>query len=110
MRRLTAPILVFEAIILGLAVPVAIAIDDANPAVVGTGAGVLIVILFALSGMLKHRWAYVAGSALQLIMIATGVVVSAMYFLGALFALLWATAIWLGNREYEQPEKPGTLE
>ena len=38
------------------------------------------------------------GSLLQVFVIAAGVVVPAMYFLGAVFAALWATGIWLGYR------------
>ncbi|HEY5984977.1 MAG TPA: DUF4233 domain-containing protein [Streptosporangiaceae bacterium] len=39
-----------------------------------------------------------AGSVLQAAVIATGVVVPVMYALGAIFAGLWGTAIWLGRR------------
>jgi len=35
--------------------------------------------------------------------IATGVVVPAMFVLGAVFAALWAVAIWLGLRYREAP-------
>jgi hypothetical protein len=34
--------------------------------------------------------------------IATGIVVPAMYALGAIFGALWLTAIWLGRR-YQVP-------
>ena len=33
----------------------------------------------------------------------TSVVVPAMYFLGAVFALLWGTGIWLGRRFGQVP-------
>jgi ABC-type transporter Mla maintaining outer membrane lipid asymmetry ATPase subunit MlaF len=49
-----------------------------------------------------QRWALVAGSLLQAAVIATGVVVPVMYGLGAIFAALWATAIWLARR-YQVP-------
>jgi hypothetical protein len=35
--------------------------------------------------------------------IAAGTLVPAMYALGGLFAVLWATAIWLGHRYREVP-------
>jgi hypothetical protein len=38
------------------------------------------------------------GSLLQVLVLAAGAVVPAMYFLGAVFALLWGTGIWLGRR------------
>ena len=39
---------------------------------------------------------------LQVAVIATGIVVPAMYGLGAIFGALWLTAIWLGRR-YQVP-------
>ncbi len=39
---------------------------------------------------------------LQVAVIATGVVVPAMYGLGVIFGALWLTAIWLGRR-YQVP-------
>ena len=48
-------------------------------------------------------WALVVGSLLQATVIAAGVVVPAMFVLGAVFAGLWAVAIWLGLRYREAP-------
>ena len=48
-----------------------------------------------------QRWALAAGSLLQVAVIATGLVVPAMFVLGAVFAVLWAAAIWLGLRYRE---------
>jgi hypothetical protein len=48
-------------------------------------------------------WALAVGSVLQLGIIAAGLVVPAMYALGAVFAALWAVAIWLGLRYREAP-------
>lgn len=100
MRRLAAPILVFEAVVLGLALPVAISVVGADPLVTSIGAGVLIAIALALTALLRYRWAYIVGSVLQVLIIACGAVVSVMYLLGALFAMLWVVALWLGRRTY----------
>ena len=51
-----------------------------------------------LAGLLRRRWAILAGSVLQVLIIGTGVVVPTMFFLGALFAGLWFLAIFLGRR------------
>lgn len=99
MGRLTAPILVMEAIVLLLAVPVGVVVEGADPRVAGTGAGVLILAAVVVAGMLRrHRWAYVAGTVVQVFVIASGVVVTTMFVLGAIFAGLWGTAIWLEGR------------
>ena len=46
-----------------------------------------------------------AGSALQVLVIAAGVIVPVMYALGAIFAGLWVLAIWMGRR-YEPAPGP----
>ena len=101
MRRLASSVLVFEALIVVFALLVALAVQDADPAIASAGAGVLVVGAIVITGLLRYRWAYVAGSVLQVLMIASGVLVPVMYFLGALFAALWIAAIWLGSRVNE---------
>ncbi len=101
MRRLLASVLVFEAIVIGLAIPVAITIVHTSPRTAGIAGGVLAVAAVALAGVAGRpgaRWALVAGTVLQAVMIAAGAVVPVMYALGAIFAALWLTAIWLGRR------------
>lgn len=101
MRRLASTVLIFEALVVVFAVPVAIRLEGADPVVVGTGAGVLVASAAVITGLLRYRWAYIAGSAWQLPLIASGAVVSAMYVLGVIFAALWVAAVWLGSRTYE---------
>jgi Protein of unknown function (DUF4233) len=80
MRRLCATVLIFEAIIIGLAIPVAVKIGhvaagSAGPAGGGL-AGAAIVVAVAISvrstGPAGLRFALVAGSVLQLLMIVPG--------------------------------------
>jgi len=59
------------------------------------------VLLAAVVGRPGQGWALAAGSVLQLAVIAAGVVVPAMFALGAIFAALWVIAIWLGHRYRE---------
>ena len=105
MRRLCATVLIFEVVVIGLAIPVAITIAHARPAVAGVTGGVLAVAALVIAGLVGRPgqgWALVAGTVLQVAVIATGVVVPAMYALGAIFGALWLTAIWLGRR-YQVP-------
>ena len=46
----------------------------------------------------RMPWALVAGSVLQLLVIAAGVMVPVMYVLGVIFAGFWILAIWMGRR------------
>jgi Protein of unknown function (DUF4233) len=106
MRRLCATVLVFEAIVIGLAIPVAITIEHEPHTAAGVAGGVLAavaVLLAAVVGRPGQGWALAAGSLLQVAVIAVGVVVPAMFVLGAVFAALWAVAIWLGLRYREVP-------
>jgi hypothetical protein len=100
MKRLCATVLIFEAIVIGLAIPVAVHIEHLTPhAAVLTGviAAAAAVVLAALARRLL-RVTLVAGSLLQVFVIAAGAIVPAMFFLGGIFAALWAVGIWLGYR------------
>jgi hypothetical protein len=111
-RRLCATVLIFEAIVIGLAIPVAIKIEHMTPGAAGptggalAGAAVLIAIAVSMrsAGAPVLRIALVAGSILQVLMIASGAVVTVMYGLGVIFAALWTIAILLGHSaERAQP-------
>jgi hypothetical protein len=56
---------------------------------------VLAVALFVAAGIQKRRAGLILGSALQVAVIATGLMVAAMYFLGLLFAGVWAYLLWV---------------
>ena len=105
MRRLCATVLIFEVVVIGLAIPVAITIAHARPVAAGVTGGVLAaaaLVIACLVGRPGQGWTLVAGTVLQVAVIATGVVVPAMDALGAIFGALWLTAIWLGRR-YQVP-------
>lgn len=105
MRRLCTTVLVMEAIILGLAIPVATALEHVNRGLAGGVGGGLALAALLLCGFVGRPgmgWALVAGSVLQVLVIAFGVVVPAMYVLGVIFAALWATSIWLARKVERQ--------
>ena len=55
--------------------------------------------------MLRAEWAYVAGCVVQVAAIGLGFVVPLMFVLGAIFALLWGRAYFLGRKiERERAE------
>jgi hypothetical protein len=110
MRQLCGTVLIMEAIILGLAIPVAIVLEHANRPLAGGIGGALALCALLLSGVVgrpRMGWALKAGTALQALVIAAGIVVSAMYVLGVIFAALWLTGIWLARQhEHPQPQHP----
>ncbi|RLZ03565.1 DUF4233 domain-containing protein [Kocuria tytonicola] len=62
------------------------------------GSVVLAALFILLCGMLRRPWGYAAGWVLQLVLIATGFVVPAMFVIGALCALAWWYAVVKGGR------------
>ena len=100
MKRLCATVLIMEAIVVGLAIPVAVQVDHASARAAGTAGGVAGVAAVLLAVLARRRlsWTLVGGSLLQVFVIASGAVVPVMYFLGAIFCALWAIGIWLGHR------------
>jgi hypothetical protein len=107
-RQLCGTVLAMEAVVIGLAIPVAIVGEHADRAVAGGVGGGLAVCALLLSGLVgrpRSAWALKAGTLLQALVIAAGVVVPAMYALGAIFAALWLTGIRLARR-HEPPKTP----
>jgi hypothetical protein len=98
MRRLCAVVLSLQAVVTALAIPVAISVAHADATTAGVVGGGLAVVGLIIAGLLRYRWAYIAGSILQVLVIATGFVVAPMFFLGIIFGALWCIAIWVGRR------------
>ena len=59
---------------------------------------VLALACLLVAGLLRRPWGYAAGSALQVAVVATGFWVPTMFFLGAVFAVLWFVALRTGAR------------
>ncbi|MCW2848831.1 MAG: hypothetical protein JWR90_2805 [Marmoricola sp.] len=104
-RRLCAAILSLEAIALGLSTPVLISVAGVSTATalwIGLG---LTVACILVAAVLRFAWAYGLGWAIQVVAIALGFQITAMFFLGAIFLALWATAYFLGRKiEVERAE------
>jgi len=97
-------------IVIGLAIPVAIVGEHANRGLAGGIGGALALCALLLGGVVGRPgmgWAVWAGTVLQALVIAAGVVVPAMYVLGVIFAALWVTGIWLARR-LQTPPAPTT--
>ena len=97
MRGLASAVLAFQAIVIALAIPVAVAIYDVDATVAGWGGGLLAIACLVVIGLLSHPWAYTLGWVIQGLTIAAGFAVPGMFFLGAMFAALWWWALRLGR-------------
>jgi len=106
-RQLCGTVLIMEAVVIGLAILPAIVLEHANRALAGGIGGALALCALLIGGVVGRphmAWALWAGTVLQLLVIAAGAVVPAMYVLGVIFAALWVTGIWLARRH--QPPQP----
>ena len=106
LRQMCGTVLIMEAVVIGLAIPVAIVQEHLRPVVaagIGGGLAVCTLLLGAMVGRPGQGWVLWAGTGLQVLVIAAGVVVPAMYILGAIFAALWITGIWLARRLQAPP-------
>ena len=97
-RGMCAAILSLEAIVLGLTTPVMINLGGVpwrTACAVGLG---LCLACLVLAGLLRWEAAYIAGWVIQVAAIALGFVVPMMFVLGAIFAVLWGTAVFVGRK------------
>ena len=97
-RAMCAAVLSLEAIAVGLSTPVMIGISEVRPAValpLGLGIALACVVV---AGLLRRESGYVVGHVLQVAAIALGFLAPLMFFIGGVFAALWATAYGLGRK------------
>lgn len=91
-------VLTFEAIVVGLAALVVNGLQAASPAVALGGGAAVCVALFATAASLRFTWAPAVGWILQAIVILSGIYVTMMFVIGALFAAIWTYAMFNGVR------------
>ncbi|HEU4676987.1 MAG TPA: DUF4233 domain-containing protein [Motilibacteraceae bacterium] len=97
-RTLCAGVLGVEALISLFATLVAKDLSDVSTGtVLGVGLGAAVLCLL-LAGLLRHGWAYPAGSVLQVLLVLSGFVVTAMFFVGGVFAVLWFVSLHLARK------------
>jgi hypothetical protein len=97
-RTLCASTLIGEFFIIGFAGLVAMKDGDLSTATVWTVCGIAMFLSVALCGMITRPGGVALGWALQLALIASGVFVPMMFFMGAVFALLWWTSVHYGRK------------
>lgn len=104
-RSLASIVLGFETIVVFLAALVTYGLSSVPPFVALGGGAVLVLALVALIVLLRYSWSYPIGWALQVIVIATGFITPAMFFVGVLFAAMWAYCMINGTRIDNQKEE-----
>jgi len=105
-----AGMLVLQAIVLFLTGVVSIGMTDLGAAAsLGLGAGLAVLCVVA-AGLLGRPGGYALGWVIQVVSIGLGFVVTAMFFLGVVFAGLWAASYFLGIRIDDERAERQVLE
>ena len=103
MRVLTSSVLIMEAIVLLLAIPVAV-VAGGQPGWVGWVFAALALACLVLPGLFRRPFFVPAGWALQGLVLASGVFIGwMMVVLGVIFTALWWTALHLGRKAEATP-------
>lgn len=98
MRLFASCVLALEALLVFFAVLVARALSDLPGGTIwGYGLALSAACILTV-GLLRVPAGYGVGTVLQVVLLASGFVVPAMFLMGALFAVLWGCALVLGGR------------
>jgi len=84
-----------EFLVMGFAL--LLAMDQHGATALWIGAAIAILCLLT-AGMMKSKRGWYIGSLLQIALIAYGLVIPLMYFMGALFTGLWIAAFLIGRK------------
>ncbi|MFB7635025.1 DUF4233 domain-containing protein [Streptomyces sp. NPDC056149] len=98
MRTLCASTLIGEFFVIGFAGLVAMQLTDLSRVTIWIVSGIAMLLSVLLCGMLSRPGGIQLGWALQIALIASGLVVPTMYFLGAVFAALWWASVHYGRK------------
>jgi hypothetical protein len=100
MKVMGSAILVFQAIVIGLTVPVAVVMNNVPKSqAIWTSLALIVLCFLAVGGVRRdRRTAVTTGLAVQAIVIGTGFLVRPMLFPGILFLVIWLLAINLSAK------------
>src|ERR1700754_3494875 len=104
-RGVMAGVLILEAIVVLLALPVVVAADEGLTPAAGTYLIGLAVVLILLAGVQGRPWAIWVNLAMQPVLIAGWVVNGAVGFIGVVFAGVWLLILYLRSEVKRRQER-----
>ena len=97
-RGMCAAIVSMEGLAVALVAPVMISVGGVSAGLaVPLGLGFFVACIL-VAGMLRRPWAYWLGWALQVVAIGMGFLISIMFVVGVIFAVLWGMGDVLGRK------------
>ena len=99
MGKVMMAVLIFEAITIGLAIPVMIMVSGTAPLAAGVGGGAAVLLaLVAAGAMRRPQVGYPLGWLTQVGALALTALTIGMLIMGVMFACLWVVCFVLGKR------------
>ncbi len=96
--RLAATCLALEAFLVFFATLAASALSELGTSTVWLGGGALMLLCLLAAALAGRSWGLAVGWVVQVLVVATGFVLPAMFVLGLVFAALYAWFLRLGAR------------
>jgi hypothetical protein len=88
-EMLLSIVLALEGVLVFFVTLVVFGLREVEPAVAFGGGAALIVALMVTGRVLRYPWGVWLGWALQVVLVATGILVPLMYFIAACFLAIW---------------------
>ncbi len=104
-RRLTSSVLGMEVVVFWLAIIAAVVISHVSVAAAVPVGVALAFGCVVVAARITRPWAYPAGTVLQVLAVACGVVVPTMFVLGVIFGALWIVAWRMGETAIRKAEE-----
>ena len=100
MKVMGSAVMLFQAIVIGLAMPVAIVIDNHDKStVIWVGMTLFVICFLAVGGIRRdRRTAIMTGSIVQLLVVVAGLYVRPFLVPAVIFTLCWILAIKLSEK------------
>ena len=95
MKVLGSTVLTMEAIVMGFALLLVRGHHGHGSVLIGA---IIALLLILTVGALRSTTGWMLGTGLQVVVITYGAIITPMYFMGALFALLWGCAYYFGKK------------
>lgn len=96
--RLTAVVLIMQAISVGLAIPVFLNVLGADKEISTTGLWISILLLVVASGLTRKNWGIYFGHAVQAFVLFASLQLIELLVLNAVFVGLWIMAVRIGTK------------